>query len=47
MDPGRPPVPPPGPPPGLAARNRRTALALIGWIIVLVAVSIAVIWVRN
>jgi hypothetical protein len=31
----------------LAARNRRTAGWLVAWIVFLVAVSIAVIWVRN
>jgi len=31
----------------LADRNRRTALALVGWIATLALVSIAVAWFRN
>lgn len=31
----------------LAQRNRRTALALVGWIVFLVGVSVLVVWVRN
>lgn len=31
----------------LAERNRRTALVLLGWIVALVAASVAVVWVRN
>jgi hypothetical protein len=31
----------------LAARNRRTAWWLVAWITFLMAVSIAVIWIRN
>jgi t-SNARE complex subunit (syntaxin) len=31
----------------LAARNRRTARWLVAWIVFLVLVSVAVIWVRN
>ena len=31
----------------LSRRNRRTAVWLIGWIALLMAVSIAIIWVRN
>jgi hypothetical protein len=32
---------------GLPARNRRTALALVGVMVILMLVSVAVIWVRN
>lgn len=31
----------------LAARNRRTALLLIGWIALTALASVIVIWVRN
>ena len=31
----------------LAARNRRTAVALVGWIAFLALVSMAVAWFRN
>lgn len=31
----------------LEERNRRTALALVGWIAFLMVVSLVVIWVRN
>lgn len=31
----------------LSRRNRRTAVWLIAWIALLMAVSIAIIWVRN
>ena len=31
----------------LAARNRRTALALVAWIALLALVSMAVAWFRN
>jgi hypothetical protein len=33
--------------PSLADRNRRTATALIGWIVGLMIVSLLVIWMRN
>ena len=28
-------------------RNRRTAVLLVGWIVLLCAVSVVVIWLRN
>jgi hypothetical protein len=31
----------------LSRRNRRTAVWLVAWIVLLMAVSIAVIWVKN
>jgi hypothetical protein len=31
----------------VANRNRRTALVLVGWIALLMAVSLIVIWLRN
>jgi hypothetical protein len=31
----------------IARRNRRTAALLVGWIALLVAFSLAVIWLRN
>lgn len=31
----------------LAARNRRTAFGLVGWIALLAAASMAVAWFRN
>jgi hypothetical protein len=31
----------------LGRRNRRTAVWLVAWIALLMAVSIAIIWVRN
>jgi hypothetical protein len=31
----------------LSRRNRRTAVWLLAWIALLMAVSIAIIWVRN
>jgi hypothetical protein len=31
----------------LSRRNRRTAVWLVAWIALLMAVSIAIIWVRN
>ena len=33
--------------PRLAGRNRRTAVVLVAWIVVLVLVSGAVAWLRN
>jgi hypothetical protein len=32
---------------GRSRRNRRTAAWLVAWIVLLMAVSIAVIWVKN
>jgi hypothetical protein len=31
----------------LTERNRRTAFVLVGWIAVLVVVSVIVVWLRN
>ena len=36
-----------GPGGSLEDRNRRTARFLVGWIVLLVLVSLVVIWVRN
>ncbi|MBI4562572.1 MAG: hypothetical protein HY724_11065 [Candidatus Rokubacteria bacterium] len=38
-------VPPVGP--GLSQKNRRLAMALVGWIALLSIASFIVIWVRN
>jgi hypothetical protein len=32
---------------GLAARNRRTAATLVGWILALAAAAVLVAWFRN
>lgn len=40
-------APPDEAPRTLAARNRRTALSLVGWIALLAAASMAVAWFRN
>ena len=37
----------PGAEPALTGRNRRTALVLVAWIVVLVLVSGVVAWLRN
>jgi hypothetical protein len=41
------PVSPDQAPRALAARNRRTAVALVGWIALLALASMAVAWFRN